>query len=310
MKDLNDKYNMNPEENVPREIYGVFNPKDADKYNVEPEDNNVQFLYGVLDPELFNNTKNEKQYIDFYINDVDNNKSLCLSLIKENDKYRIGFYDGVADEYYNLKSYLKPISKETFENTLQRLKLETNDWLYKYEGEGNLEWNFHLFDGTTALITGKGAFPDNWNQVIAIISELESLYKTMPLEKDIDKENKNKYLASLKIIYSSGKNMHIETIIENVSVKDDLPLNGITIEEITEEYIKIKVSNFIGYIADNRIEEVDGIKDGFLNFSVVKDYLITLHQKEEVRISSMQKPGPVYTFKLEKISLNEDVHYE
>ena len=40
-----DKYNIEPEDNIPQEVYGIPNSMMENKYNIEPEDNIPQKVY-------------------------------------------------------------------------------------------------------------------------------------------------------------------------------------------------------------------------------------------------------------------------
>ena len=300
-----------PEDNIPREIYGVFRPSDADKYNVEPENNVAEFIYGVLDPNMWETKENiqiNDRCIDFYIKDKDNNKSICLSLMEENNEYKIGFYDGIVEEYYDIKSILKSIPRETFEDILFKLEKESEKMEYMYHGDSTVEWELHIKTSNTKLVLGRGGYPDNWNNIIELVSEMEVLYKSLSNEKQEDR----KFLATMQIEYSDGHMLKAKTLLENISIDNKYVLyNNIKIELITENAIIIKVSNFIGRDNDDeRIKEVDSNANDIMNMSLSKDYIITLKKGESVCLNTIQSPGESYMFKLVDVVEKDDRHFE
>lgn len=306
--------NFIPENNIPREIYGVFRPSDADNYNMNPEENVAQLIYGVPNwdgwKELENqeNAIKEDRCIDFYIKDKDNNKSICLSIMEENGECKLGFYDGILEEYYDIKSILKSIPKETFEDILYKLQNESEKMEYMYKGDLTIEWDLHIKTETTKLVLGRGAYPENWNKIIEIVSEMEILYKKL---SENSEENKD-YLATMQIEYSDGKFLKTKTLIENLEVNNKKTLyDNINVELITRNAIIFKISNFIGRdTEDERIKVINSKSDDIMNMSLANDYIITLKKGESVYLNSIKSPGESYMFKLVDIVEKDDRHFE
>jgi len=205
-----------------------------------------------------------------------------------------------------IKSILKTISKDKFEEILSKLEKESDTMEYMYNGESTVEWDLHIKTENTKLVLGRGGYPSNWNNIIEIVSEMEILYKSL------DNNNEKIFLATIQVEYSDGKWLKAKTLLENISLNCKYVLyNNINIEKITENAIIIKLSNFLGRETDDeKVKVINSKSADIMNMSLANDYIITLKKGESVCLKSIKSPGESYMFKLVDIIEKGDRHFE
>lgn len=194
MYQMSKKYNVKPENNVPYEVYGI---PDVDlnlsKYNIDPENNVPQKVYGIPKPEVSLNVENTNTSS----NNATNNEEIVKFSIKTNDKKYILIVKR-KDEHFGIVSYVNtselngtlagtpfitiPIS--FYKKLIKQLKTITFDWDNKYIGNNCVDWNLSVESADfNKNIIGEGAYPNNWNEFIDLISKYELLYKKQTSNK-------------------------------------------------------------------------------------------------------------------------------
>lgn len=173
-----DKYEVNPEKNVPQRVYGVPSPAKVsdenfkDKYDIKPEKNVPQKVYGVMNPEKFklDLDKRNKESISVIINDY------CLSLTKWGNTCDLLFMNKSKEAF--IKDSMVSVSLDKFDIFVSRINEITSEWKNEYSGSKNIKWQVKF--NTKQLnktIVGNGEYPINWNKFVDLISEYEVLFK-------------------------------------------------------------------------------------------------------------------------------------
>ena len=172
----NKKYDIEPEDNEPQKVYGIpdamrkqWEEETNKKYDIEPEDNEPQIVYGVpnfdyLDEEM------KKENIDIVI------ENCCLSLTKRNNICDLLYVNKGIVSYSNDLNIF--ISFQKFDEFCDRLKTIIADWNTEYLGDSGVKWKLNIdINGLSKQINGNGAYPENWNELIDLLSEYEILFK-------------------------------------------------------------------------------------------------------------------------------------
>ena len=172
----NKKYDIEPEDNEPQKVYGIpdamrkqWEEETNKKYDIEPEDNEPQIVYGVpnfdyLDEEM------KKENIDIVIGNC------CLSLTKRNNICDLLYVNKGIVSYSNDLNIF--ISFQKFDEFCDRLKTIIADWNTEYLGDSGVKWKLNIdINGLSKQINGNGAYPENWNELIDLLSEYEILFK-------------------------------------------------------------------------------------------------------------------------------------
>jgi len=183
MYNMQKKYNVEPEENVPYEVYGIPDAS-LNKYDISPEDNIPQKVYGIPKPNTNNNSNQKnnsiyKESIVFKIKKEDKNYALMINKRNETEA-SITFCDA------NKISEMDPSDigvrlPSSFYNKIRRQILDiVSNWDNQYIGEKNCEWNLTVtIEDSSECAIGKGGFPENWNEFIELMSKYELLYKKL-----------------------------------------------------------------------------------------------------------------------------------
>lgn len=206
----NNKYDVDPEENIPREVYGIPSPL-KDKYDIIPKDNIPQKVYGIMNPNKIDELIPSKEQMErpdikcqrilITIKNKNNSYSMQFNLWGDkNDTF------GQRTEllFENVKEVFKPESRdsytvlpvERFNMFLDSLKNIVQDWQDGYKGSNDIEWKLCI--GTDDLVkfySGKGAYPANWNEYIDFLSEYEKLFKRKKII-ELEEANSDKGLAT------------------------------------------------------------------------------------------------------------------
>ena len=172
----NKKYDVDPEDNEPQKVYGIpdamrkqWEEKTNKKYDIEPEDNEPQIVYGVPNFDYLNEEM-KKENIDIVIGNC------CLSLTKRNNICDLLYVNKGIVSYSNDLNIF--ISFQKFDEFCDRLKTIIADWNTEYLGDSGVKWKLNIYiNGLSKQINGNGAYPENWNELIDLLSEYEILFK-------------------------------------------------------------------------------------------------------------------------------------
>lgn len=280
-----DNYEIDPEDNVPREVYGIPSPvqkdldKEKDKYEVNPEKNVPQRVYGVPNPEKFelDLDKRNKESVSVIINDY------CLSLTKWGNTCDLLFMNKTKESF--IKDSIVSVSLEKFDKFVSRIDAIASEWKNEYSGIKNIKWQVKF--NTKQLnktIVGNGEYPLNWNQFVDLISEYEVLFK-----KTIIYNNKD-------------KNVDLNASFEEI-VK--AKVNDPFWEKVICDYLKqeINKSDTVLKIIFKDLIKYDDIFDEFTKYLVQKTYdipgAISVEGYTAKKISELNpsfKATGVYTF--------------
>ena len=218
-----DKYNIEPEDNIPQEVYGIPNSMMENKYNIEPEDNIPQKVYGVPNSMMENKSDINKDSIIISIKNNNNDYVLSLS---HTSKPEINYRQFII----NLYSII-------------------NNWQDNYLGESKVEWSIKIdTKDNKRLIYGHGDFPSNWNEFIDLISKYEKAFINN-IKIDIDKIGYNK-ISLTEIINSKFKDdpfwadLIIKYFKEEEKVNDS---DGKKLFKLISNYDDI-LNEFTGYL--------------------------------------------------------------
>ena len=144
-----DKYDIETEDNVPQEVYGIPNPKKE----LNPKDS------------LYAKIKKDDQEYSLYIMQIPNEG--CY------------LYVGEDNLRFDEKQYvLKPESfYDEFMNEFEALKLKMEEDK-SYSSDVNLAWNIELVtNGIKISLNGSGFKPKEWNDLMDLLSKYEMFYK-------------------------------------------------------------------------------------------------------------------------------------
>lgn len=167
----NEKYDIKPEDNRSQIVYGPpqFMLDENKKYNVDPEDNVPQKVYGVPNFDYLDE-KIKKENIDIVIGNC------CLSLTKCNNICDLLYVNKDIASYSNDLNIF--ISFQKFDEFCNRLKTIIADWNTGYLGDSGVKWKLNIdINGLSKQINGNGTYPENWNELIDLLSEYEILFK-------------------------------------------------------------------------------------------------------------------------------------
>lgn len=160
-EEKNNRYDINPEENIPREVYGIPNPnrviKNANDYDRYPSI--------TMESARINISNSKSNYM------------LRINRFIPTDKYEL-LFDDIRQARGNLPVL---ISKEDYHKFMEKLSSLTSRWESIYTGNHEVKWNIGITpnDGEIRLIFGYGSFPSNWNDFIDLLIEYEQLYKKL-----------------------------------------------------------------------------------------------------------------------------------
>lgn len=154
IKGKREKYGIKPEENIPREVYGVARPpkNERDQYNIKPERNIPAKVYGIPRPDEDNKQEIIKEVV-LNINhqnwgEMGPNSWVSTEWKIYND---LSFQkteafrkeDGFANEY---KTYNGIINKELYEKIIENLELAKTIDLQVDACDGSA-WEFIQYKG-------------------------------------------------------------------------------------------------------------------------------------------------------------------
>lgn len=253
------KYDIDPEDNMPREVYGIpdsmINKK---KYEVKPEENIPQRVYGV--PNMFDLPKtmiqdairiniknNESNYFiglkhSKYVGELDEYSLLFGNKNHFNDKVFSDLFTDIPSKYY--QSFV-----ERFNNIIQ-------NWLEKYDGSSEVNWIIEIdISNNKKRIIGNGGYPQNWNEFIELLIEYERLFKQKK-KIDIDTINDMKF-----------DKLSFDEIVNN-KVKDSFWANTI-IKYFREE---LKESDIVAKVCFKDLMKYDDILNEFTKHLTQKTY--------------------------------------
>lgn len=302
------KYDIEPKDNVPREVYGIPSPlkkeidNAKDKYDVKPEQNVPQKVYGVMNPDI-SFDKNDKESINIIINNY------CLSLTKWSNKCDILYMDKSKENFIKDSIITVPIGK--FDEFVQRLNKIIVFWNPEYSGDNGIEWKIKISTkDMNKNILGNGNYPHNWNEFIDLISEYEILFKktiaydknneeklasNTSFEKVVEQKVKDPFFTRLICDYFKNEIKKNDTVskllFEDVSKYDDvfneftkyliqktydlpnpISVEGYTAKQIAElkpDFKATGVYTFLNYLREKPEEAKDIIKKGFPNKDVI-----------------------------------------
>lgn len=179
---INNKYNINEEDNVPEFVYGTpdfmldNNQNNEEKYNINPEQNIPQEVYGVTTSEKYVLPKSDLRTIKINIKNNESNYVLMLSYVADN-KIDLIFGDLNKLENKTLDDITINITKTEFNAFLEKYNAITLDWKESYIGEKNINWSITENLDKDKYIFGNGGFPNNWNEFIDLLVEYEIIFK-------------------------------------------------------------------------------------------------------------------------------------
>lgn len=181
----NDKYDIQPEDNVPYEVYGIpdFQKKN---YDVKPEDNVPQRVYGVPNANIPKPPINSsiKKSVNISIKNEKNNYVLSLNYVEKLGTYDLLFADLYHLEGKSISNLATHIPEKYYTDFITKLYNIINDWEDAYLGDSSVSWNIKIdSENNQKMISGKGGFPKDWNKFIDLLSEYERLFK---IAKDIE----------------------------------------------------------------------------------------------------------------------------
>jgi len=289
-----DNYEIDPEDNVPREVYGIPSPvqkeldKEKDKYEVNPEKNVPQRVYGVPSPTKVYGVMNpEKFKLDL---DKRNKESIsviidnyCLSLTKWGNTCDLLFVNKSKESF--IKDSIVSIPLDKFDIFIGKINPIVSEWKNEYLGTKNIKWQVKF--NTKQLnktIVGNGEYPVNWNKFVDLISEYEVLFK-----KTINYNNKE-------------NNVNLNTSFEEM-VK--AKVNDPFWEKLICDYLKqeINKSETVLKIIFKDLIKYDDIFNEFTKYLVQKTYdipgAISVEGYTAKQISELNpdfKATGVYTF--------------
>lgn len=292
-------------------INEFFNVKN-EKYDINPEDNVPQMVYGTPD---FMKEQTKQTYDNMSIRfRLDNGNKRFVMLFK-NDKFSSFIIFANQDKLNEtaMADAETVIPKKEYERFCDRLAEIIKDWDERYEGDKNINWDikFTMEKEGSEVLSGKGAVPSNWNELVDLLSEYEILFKK---KKKIDKETKkisndsNKTFEEIvrednvdqfwadtiinyfknelkesdvaaKIIYkdlTKYNDIFNEFTKYLVQKSYDIP-NAISIEgytakqihELNPDFTATGVYTFLKFLKDKPEEAKDIIKKGFPNKDVI-----------------------------------------
>ena len=213
-----------------KEEYDISEIKNMEKYNIDPEDNVPMEIYGIPKPiqkKVCEQNWNEKDEI-IQINLADSiSKFLILMQKKLNDCSFIFIQSTLEDgNGLFLENTLK-MPKVEFDYYLKRLLDLSKEWSLVWDKNtgrkkvnDDLEWTLDIgVKSDKVNFSGKGEIPINgWNNFIDLVSELEIIFKTMK-EKEKNRlkfENQNKDIVDFAL-----SNSVLPNEIKKVIKKED-----------------------------------------------------------------------------------------
>lgn len=189
-----EKYEMNPEDNVPREVYGIPDfireKRKQEKYDIKPEDNVPQKVYGI--PDSFTLPKVEKDSIRINIKKGNSNYVMLICHFKNNTSYELTFGDINNLEGKTISDISTNITESYYNSFVDRFNNIVKNWNSNYSGSSNVNWSIKLECDNKKIISGNGGFPENWNELIELLIEYEMLFKQKKV-MDIEKIDNMKY---------------------------------------------------------------------------------------------------------------------
>lgn len=192
-EDKSNKYDIDVEDNIPREVYGIPNfMRNNDKNDIKVEDNVSQKIYDVS-----NNMPNSDFIKPIYdtmfmesirigVKNERNNYILLLNHTSSTKMYDLVFADLNNLDGKVISDLSTNIPEGYYSKFVNKLNDIIKDWKDNYSGESNIVWSIKFdTENNKGLISGNGGFPNNWNELIALLSEYEKIFKN---KKKIDIE--------------------------------------------------------------------------------------------------------------------------
>ena len=193
MKD-EEKYDVNPEDNVPREVYGIPDfireKRKQNQYDINPEDNVPQKVYGI--PNAFPPPNIEKDSIRINIKKDNSNYVMLVCHFKNNSSYELTFGDVNNLKGKTISDISTNITESYYNSFIDRFNEIIKNWNSNYSGNSNVNWSIKLEGDNKKNISGNGGFPKNWNELIDLLIEYEMLFKQKKV-MDIEKVDNMKY---------------------------------------------------------------------------------------------------------------------
>ena len=317
------KYDVKPEDNIPQKVYGVpfFDNKNTKKCPYCNSTELWKYLYGEPTYDYDRDkyvlggceiTGNQPTYKckkcgkDIYPDNnfvlpkittkkcirvgIKNNKSnyvMLLNHYKDDNTYDIAFAD-LNDLAGKVISDLSTrIPEKYFVSFVDKLYTIINNWEDNYSGENEIVWSVKIEeDGNSRLISGNGAFPNNWDSFVDLLVEYEKIFKNakkIELEKIEDMEY-NKLTLEEAISKKVKDPFWVETIIKYF--KEDA-----------------KVNDYVAKVLFKDLSKYDDILNEFTKYLTQKTY--DLENAIEINGYTAKKlhelnptfnPSGVYTF--------------
>lgn len=179
----------------PNDIY------DESKYFVPTQDNIMykckQCGYVYSDNYILNDII-DKNIIKINIKNETKNYVLVIRELDNFCKY-ISFMDLNRMKIKSLYELQEEIDEYKYKKFVERLSLITSNWDLNYSGNGKTNWTIEIKnDNNKKIIYGVGGYPDNWNELIDLLSEYELIYKNNVLSS-IKKDTKiEEYLKEIE----------------------------------------------------------------------------------------------------------------
>jgi len=292
------KYDVDPEDNVPREVYGIPSPS---KYDMKPENNVPQRVYGVPNPN--NVPKREKTGIKLSIKNDNANYMMMLNQFGQNVK--LAFANENELKNTSIDEVAVNIPLADYHNFIMRINKITEKWENSYSGNGNSQWILEINDVfIKGKYVGNGGYPSNWNEYIDLISEYEILFKKVKLEdkkfnnsfeKMVQDKVKDPFWTKVIVDYFKTElksSDHVaKKCFEDLSkyddifneftkylvqktydLKDAISVNGYTAKQLHELQPTLTASGiytFLQWLRDEPEKAQDVIRKGFPNKDVV-----------------------------------------
>ena len=267
INDIN--YNVEPDENIPREVYEIPNAK-VQKYEMNLKDNIPQKVYGVPN-NIQKNTIINNEEIMIHLSDL-NNQDNCYNInfisYDDNSNHTTMTYDNflTSKDFINT---VVDIDRNIFDEFQGKIIEVTKNWMDYYGGTSNVLWNIIINTKLKNKTFSGGSYPENWNEFIDLLIEYENYYKSLKNNKNnIGHNNINSSKSKIEINETYlGKDGHIrdhkkEIEFPHFEFKDN------TVKKIDSTIIK---SSIIGFVVGDAL----GVPAEFLSRKTLKNNPIT-----------------------------------
>ncbi len=240
---------------------GLFNNKN--KYDIEPEDNVPQKVYGV--PFIKPSLKGQKVRISLE-NSKSKNYVMTISTF-DGKMANISFADMKNLNNKSISDISTQIPMNLYDKFMSKINEITKNWKDKYETYSELKldvkWSIKISDDNDSRnIEGEGAVPNNWKEFMNLVVEYELLFKQKK-EQDIKTINEmnSKDKSFEEIVKGQFKDPFWSEVVIRY-FKDELKENDTAskiifedirkYEDILKEFTKYLIQKT--YDLDNRLE--------------------------------------------------------